>query len=88
MRSYNFVNSNLPALGPDQILKVLTLTDSLNLHRESILIPLTTAEQGAVDLLPDGRLRITCPSVGSFDEWLNELRIRLQKMDLSKLGVH
>lgn len=82
------MNSNLPALGSDQILKVLTLTDSLNLHRESILIPLTTAEQGGVDLLPDGRLRITCPSGGSFDEWLNELRIRLQKMDLSKLGVH
>lgn len=81
------MNSSLPALGPDQILKVLTLTDSLNLHRENILIPLTTAEQGAIDLLPDGRLRITCPSIGPFEEWLNELRTRLQKMDLSKLSV-
>ena len=50
------MDSSLPALGSDQILKVLTLTDSLNLHRENILIPLTTVEQGSVDLLPDGRL--------------------------------
>lgn len=79
---------NLPALSPDQILKVLTVTDSLNLHRESILVPLTTAEQGSVTLLPDGRLKIVCPAIGSFDEWLNDLRSKIQQMDLSKIKTH
>ena len=75
----------LAALRPDQILKVLQLTDSMNLHRESIYIPLTTAEKGTIDILPDGRLKITCPAEGSFDAWVGELQSRLKQMDLSSV---
>jgi hypothetical protein len=74
----------MTALRPDQILKILAVTDSFNLHREAILIPLTTTEKGTVNLLSDGRLKITCPTGPSFEMWLDELRDRLQKMDLSK----
>jgi hypothetical protein len=75
-------------LHPDQILKILAVTDSFNLNREGIIIPLSTAEKGIVDLLPDGRLKIVCPTGTLFDMWLDELRDRLQKMDLSKVGTH
>ena len=71
-------------LRPDQILKVLAVTDSCNIHRENIVIPLTTAQKGTVDVLSNGRLRITCPSEERFDAWLIELRDILQKIDNHK----
>ena len=71
---------------PDQILKILAVTDSCNIHRESIVIPLTTARKGTVDFLSDGRLRITCPTEEQFDAWLIELRDILMKIDNSKFN--
>jgi hypothetical protein len=75
----------LSALRPDQVLKILELTDSFNLHRESVFIPLATEEKGSVTVLPDGRLRIVCPRDMSLQTWLEELRALLEKMDLSKV---
>jgi hypothetical protein len=68
-------------------MKILELTDSFNLNRESIFIPLATEKTGSVTLQPDERLRIVCPNAGSFEEWLTELRKRLGRMDLSKVRV-
>ncbi len=73
------------ALRPEQVLKILELTDSFNLHREAVYIPLATEENGNVTVLPDGRLKIVCPKGGSFDGWLSELRSRLENMDLSNV---
>jgi len=75
----------LSALRPDQVLKILELTDSFNLHRESVFIPLGTEENGSATLLPDGRLRIVCPRNIALQNWLEELRALLEKMDLSKV---
>ncbi len=75
----------MSALRPDQVLRILELTDSFNIHRESVFIPLGTEENGSVTLLPDGRLRIVCPRVMSLQTWLEELRARLEKMDMSKV---
>jgi hypothetical protein len=75
----------MSALRPEQVLKILELTDSFNLHREAVYIPLAAEENGSVTLLPDGRLRIVCPRTGPFEAWLNELRVKLKKMDLSKV---
>ena len=73
------------ALRPDQILKILEITDSFNLQRESIFIPLKTEENGSITILPDGRLRIVCPETGQFAAWLLQLRGELERMDLSKV---
>jgi hypothetical protein len=75
----------LSPLHPDQILRVLEITDSFNIHRETVFIPLQAEKAGSAMILPDGRLQITCPDSGNFEEWLNELRTQLEKMDLSKL---
>lgn len=71
---------------PEQIMKILELTDSFNIHRESVFIPLKTEEKGNVSILPDGRLSITCPSSRSFDQWLEEIRAQLLTMDLTKVA--
>jgi hypothetical protein len=72
-------------VSPEQILRILELTDLFNLHREAIFIPLVTEEIGSVTVLPDGHLRIVCPNKIPFDEWLNELRARLERLDLSTI---
>jgi hypothetical protein len=75
----------LNALNPDQVLKILEITDSFNLHRESLLIPLKTEENASITILPDGRLRILCPEAEQFAAWLTRLRAELEKIDLSKV---
>jgi len=72
----------MAALRPEQILKILEVTDSLNLHRESVLIPLSTEDEGSVTILADRRVRIVVPSNKPFEEWLTELRSVLAKMHL------
>ena len=72
----------MAALRPEQILKILEVTDSLNLHRESVLIPLSTEDDGSVTILADRRVRIVVPSNKPFEEWLTELRPVLTKMNL------
>jgi len=73
------------AVTAEQVLKILDLTDFFNVPRESVFIPLATKENGDISILPDGRLRIVCPSTGPFDLWLNELKARLEKMDLANV---
>ena len=75
----------MTGITPEHVMKILELTDSFSLRRESILIPLATAGYGSVAVLPDLRLCITAPSNRPFDEWLIELRIKLANMDLSAL---
>ena len=75
----------MAAVRPEQILKILELTDSFNLHREAIVIPLTMEDEGGIILLPDLRLRITVPKNKPFEEWLGELRVKLGEMDLSAI---
>jgi hypothetical protein len=70
---------------PEQVMKILELTDSFNLHREAVVIPLGTEDDGGVMVLPDQRLRITVPRNKPFDEWLLELRGKLGKLDLSAI---
>jgi hypothetical protein len=75
----------LVAVRPDQILKILEVTDSFNIHREAVTIPLSADKDGSLTLLPDGKLRIVCPEQSPFDEWLGGLRHQLERMDLSRI---
>ncbi len=70
------------AVTPEQVLKVLEITDSFSLHRESVFIPLATAAEGSATILPEGRLKITCPN-HDFENWVGELKAELHKMNLS-----
>jgi hypothetical protein len=72
----------LNTLGPEQIMKILELTDSFNVHREMVMIPLALDDVGSVTLLPDGRLRVVAPKNKPFEDWLMELRTQLTSMNL------
>jgi hypothetical protein len=74
------------ALRPDEVLKILEITDSLNIPRESVVISLKTEENGSVTILPDGCLRIVSPGTEQFTGWLEQLPSELKRMDLSKVG--
>lgn len=63
----------LGALRPQEFVRILKITDSLDIHREAVIVPLVTEEKGSITLLPDGHLRIVCPSNVGFDEWLRDL---------------
>ena len=76
------------ALRPEHVMRILEITDSLNISRESVTIPLVTEEKGSVTILSDGRLHIICPGNADFEEWMKELRHRLGNMDLAKLWKH
>jgi hypothetical protein len=73
------------ALRPEHVMRILELTDSFNISRESVTIPLITGEKGSITILPDGHLRILCSGDANFEIWMKELRDRLEKMDLSRL---
>ncbi|HUK28747.1 MAG TPA: hypothetical protein VLV31_10010 [Candidatus Acidoferrales bacterium] len=66
------------AVRPEEVMKILELTDSLNLHREKVFIPLKTEANGTTTLQSDGRVRIGCPEHGVSEQWLKQLRIELE----------
>ena len=66
------------AVRPEEVIKILEVTDSLNLHREKVFIPLQTEEDGTATLQSDGRVRIVCPRGGVSEEWLKQLRIVIE----------
>ena len=76
----------LGSLRPENVLRILELTDTFGIHREAIIIPLATEETGSIMVLPDGQLRIACPNNVALEEWLIDLRVQLEKMDLSKVA--
>jgi hypothetical protein len=78
----------LGALRPEHVLRILELTDTFGIHREAVIIPLATEETGSIKILPDGHLRIACPNNVALEEWLSDLRARLEKMDLSRVARH
>lgn len=66
-------------------MKILEVTDSFNLSRESVFVPLVTSKEGEVKVMPDQRLNISVPEGKEFEEWLAELRGMLAKTDLSRV---
>ena len=70
-------------IGPREIHRILAVTDSLQLHRESISVPLATRGEGNVRLLGE-RIEIVAPA-GDFEAWLQNLPARIQALDLTRV---
>jgi len=74
----------MDAIGPAEIIRILSVTDALGIHRESVQIPLGTAGNGHARIR--GRvLEIVAPRDRSFEEWLSALAICVRALDLSPL---
>ena len=70
---------------PEQIERVLALTDTFSLSRDSVVIPLKTMEpDGKAMVLPDGKVLLHPPPAPTFEAWLKKLPEALASMDLRK----
>jgi hypothetical protein len=58
--------------------RIFEVVDALEMSRESVQVPLLPAGDGAVRRLENGRIEITVPATRSLDDWLPELRHRLE----------
>ena len=74
----------MDVLTPAQVEQVYEVTDSLHLHRNWVVLPLTAAPQGRERIMPDGKVLLAAPGGMEFDRWLAGLRDRLTGLDLSR----
>lgn len=63
-----------------QISQILELTDQLGLSREAVEIPLSPANPGHVQKLPNGKIEIVVDANLPFEEWLGALEGKLQQV--------
>ncbi|HEX6737390.1 MAG TPA: hypothetical protein VF310_03855 [Vicinamibacteria bacterium] len=59
---------------------ILQITDSLGIHRESVMIPLGTRHPGRIRRLPNGKFEIVVESEEPFEGWLGGLEAELRKL--------
>jgi hypothetical protein len=71
-------------VGPREIHRILGVTDSLHLHRESVSVTLATRGEGNVRLLGE-RIEIVAPAAGDFEAWLQNLPARIRALDLTRV---
>lgn len=65
-----------------QIEQILEILDDRGLNRELIEIPLGTKDPGGVEKLKNGKIRVTVPTEGDFDDWVESIEAEV----LSALG--
>jgi hypothetical protein len=65
---------------------VFALTDTLGIHRESIVVPLGRRDPGGVRRLPNGVLEITVPETDPVEPWIDgALRAALADLGYEEL---
>lgn len=72
-------------LAPQDIGRILAVTDALGLHRESIRIPLARRAAGSVRVTDSGQVEIVAPEGGGLEAWLAGLAATLRALDLSRV---
>lgn len=68
------------AMGMKDMDAILSVTDALGIHRESVTIPLRRKDPGEVRSMAGGMLQIVAPETGEIDAWLPVLRAELEKL--------
>jgi hypothetical protein len=71
-------------LTAEQVERVYRLTDSLDLHRDWVVVPLAAHPTGLERMLPDGKILIRPPAGPDFEPWFAGLRERLGTLDLAR----
>jgi len=74
----------MDVLTAGQVDRVYALTDSLELNRDWVVVPLGAHETGIEMTLPDGKILIRPPAGDAFDAWFAGLRRRLEGLDLER----
>ncbi|MBI4564671.1 MAG: hypothetical protein HY716_08290 [Planctomycetes bacterium] len=63
--------------------RILAITDSLDLHRNWVIVPVAAHPRGVELRQPDGKILIQAPGGEAFEPWIRDLRNRLERLDLS-----
>ena len=72
-------------VSPEQMQQLRTLTvETFDFDWDSVVVPLVTGD-GAVFVLPDGKLLLRPPPGKEFEPWFAGLEERLRAMDLRKV---
>ncbi len=73
----------LKAVTLKEIERIFSVTDTLGISREALVIPLRTETPGRINLMKDGKLEIVVDRDGDFEEWLMRLEPSIRSlMDL------
>jgi hypothetical protein len=73
----------LKAVTLKEIERIFSVTDTLGISREALVIPLRTETPGRIKLMKDGKLEIVVDRDGDFEEWLMRLEPSIRSlMDL------
>ena len=70
----------LTAVTLNEIEKIFTVLERLDISREAVVIPLRPAVPGSVRRLPNGKFEILVDAQTPIDEWLPVLEEQLQSM--------
>ena len=68
----------LNAVTLNEIEKIFTVLERLNISREAVIIPLRPATPGSVRRLPNGKFEIIVDAAQPLDEWLAVLEEQLK----------
>jgi hypothetical protein len=73
----------LKAITLKEIERIFSVTDTLGISREALVIPLRTETPGRIKLMKDGKLEIVVDRDGDFEDWLTNLEPLIRSlMDL------
>lgn len=70
-------------LSPEEIRRILDVTDQLGLHREAVAIHLQCVPGGKVALFAQKKVMLNAPADIPLDEWLKALPSAIRSLDLS-----
>ena len=68
----------LKAVTINEIEKIFTVLERLEISREAVIIPLRPATPGSVQRLPNGKFEIIVDAVVPLDDWLPTLEEQLR----------
>jgi hypothetical protein len=70
-------------LTAEQVERIYRVTDALDLHRDWVVVPLKSAEEGLEQLMVDAKILIRAPGRERFEPWLAGLRERLLALGIA-----
>jgi len=78
-------NRGVQLLSTDDVDRILAVTDSLDLHRDWVIIHIDAVPEPVEVQQPGGKIIIHAPVQERFEPWLRSLRDRLQELELGRV---
>jgi len=70
----------LKAVTLKEIERIFSITDTLGISREALVIPLRTEAPGHISIMKDGKLEIVVDRNADFEDWLKRLEPSIRSL--------